>query len=727
MAARNLDFGSADPRLIHVGRTVTYPMLKPNGAQRITAMQPSSKPVTGRSKSLAKLFAGPAGFTADEATGAGGYAQGLTLPTATDAITPFRVSVPQVALDDLKLRLKLVRFPDRETVGDWSQGVPLARTAALVAYWRDRYDWRRFERRINAFPQFRTAIDGLGIHFIHVRSRHPNALPIILTHGWPGSVVEFLKVVGPLTDPTAHGGRAEDAFHVVIPSQPGFGFSDKPREAGWDVVRTAKAWGVLMQRLGYDRWVAQGGDWGSGVTHALGHVRPAGLVAAHVNWPLVFPEKLPEHPTPEEKAAMDAAARFLDDQFGYFKEQGTRPRRHRLPARGLAGRPGDLDLREVSGVDRQPRPGGGRAEPRRDARQHLALLVHRHRRVLGPDLLGEHAQRRRLRCGPHRAADGGDDLPQGDLPRAQGLGRGPLAEPLLLERGRSRRPLRRLRAAAALLGGDASRLPIDPQLIPFTNTNSRRMNMSNRLSGKIAVITGATSGIGLATAKVFVTEGAKVYITGRRRDVLDRAVAEIGGGAVGIQSDASDLGELDALYEQVKAQSGRIDVLFANAGGGGMLPLGQITEEQVDDTFDRNVKGVIFTVQKALPLMGKGGSIILTGSTAGTEGTAAFSVYSASKAAVRNLARSWALDLKDTGIRVNVVSPGATRTPGLVELAGDDAAQQQGLLDFLASRVPLGRVGEAEEIAKAVLFLASDDASFVNGAELFADGGQAQV
>jgi NAD(P)-dependent dehydrogenase (short-subunit alcohol dehydrogenase family) len=253
------------------------------------------------------------------------------------------------------------------------------------------------------------------------------------------------------------------------------------------------------------------------------------------------------------------------------------------------------------------------------------------------------------------------------------------------------------------------------------------MNMSDRLAGKIAVITGATSGIGLATAKVFAAEGAKVYITGRRRDVLDRAVAEIGGDVVGIQSDASNLAELDALYEQVKAQSGHIDVLFANAGGGGMLPLGQITEEQVDDTFDRNVKGVIFTVQKALPLMGKGGSIILTGSTAGTEGTAAFSVYSASKAAVRNLARSWALDLKDTGIRINVVSPGATRTPGLVELAGDDAAQQQGLLDFLASRVPLGRVGEAEEIAKAVLFLASDDASFVNGAELFADGGQAQV
>lgn len=251
--------------------------------------------------------------------------------------------------------------------------------------------------------------------------------------------------------------------------------------------------------------------------------------------------------------------------------------------------------------------------------------------------------------------------------------------------------------------------------------------MSNRLNGKVAVITGATSGIGLATAKLFAAEGAHVYITGRRQDALDRAVAEIGGNATGVQADSSRGADLDRLFAQVKAEHGRLDVLFANAGGGSMLPLGQITEEQVDDTFGRNVKAVIFTVQKALPLLSRGSSVILTGSTAGTEGTAAFSVYSASKAAVRNLARSWALDLKDTGIRVNVLSPGATRTPGLVELAGDDEAQRQGLLDYLASRIPLGRVGEAEEIAKAALFLASDDSSFVNGAELFADGGQAQV
>lgn len=251
--------------------------------------------------------------------------------------------------------------------------------------------------------------------------------------------------------------------------------------------------------------------------------------------------------------------------------------------------------------------------------------------------------------------------------------------------------------------------------------------MKDFLKDKIAVVTGGSTGIGFATAKLFVDEGAKVYITGRDQSALDRAVGEIGTGATGVRADSAKLADLDSLYSQIRSEVGRVDILFANAGGGSLLPLGQITEEQVDDTFGRNVKGVIFTVQKALPLMGRGGSIILTGSTAGSGGTAAFSVYSASKAAVRNLARGWATDLKGTGIRVNVLSPGPVRTPGLVGLAGDDAARQQELLDHFATAVPLGRVGEAEEIAQAALFLASDKASFVNGSELFADGGAAQV
>jgi pimeloyl-ACP methyl ester carboxylesterase len=250
---------------------------------------------------------------------------GMAIAPTTEAVEPFAVSVPQTALDDLKRRLAQTRWPEAQTVGDWSQGVPLGEARALVEYWRDRYDWRPFETKLNSFPQFRTEIDGLGFHFIHVKSRHEEALPIILSHGWPGSVIEFLDVIGPLTDPTAHGGRAEDAFHVVVPSLPGFGFSDKPTDVGWSVQRTAQAWVVLMRRLGYHRWVAQGGDWGSGVTHILGLMRPAGLLAAHVNLPFVFPQQIPSDPTPEEKRAISAQALYVSEQSGYFKLQSTKP------------------------------------------------------------------------------------------------------------------------------------------------------------------------------------------------------------------------------------------------------------------------------------------------------------------------------------------------------------------------------------------------------------------
>lgn len=249
--------------------------------------------------------------------------------------------------------------------------------------------------------------------------------------------------------------------------------------------------------------------------------------------------------------------------------------------------------------------------------------------------------------------------------------------------------------------------------------------MSKPLDGKIALVTGGSTGIGLGTAQELAAQGARVFITGRRQAELDAAVDAIGPMATGIQADASELADLDRVYAQIAKQAGQLDVLFANAGGGDMLPLGAITEEQFDRIFGTNVRGVLFTVQKALPLLKNGASIILTGSTTSIQGTANFSVYSASKAAVRNFARSWALDLKDRGIRVNVVSPGPIRTPGLGGLVDD--ANRQGLFDFLASQVPLGRLGEPQEIGKAVAFLASDAASFINATELFVDGGMAQV
>jgi NAD(P)-dependent dehydrogenase (short-subunit alcohol dehydrogenase family) len=251
--------------------------------------------------------------------------------------------------------------------------------------------------------------------------------------------------------------------------------------------------------------------------------------------------------------------------------------------------------------------------------------------------------------------------------------------------------------------------------------------MSGKLEGKIAVITGGATGIGLATAKRFVAEGARVFITGRRRAELDAAAAAIGKAATAIQADSANNADLDRLYAQVKESAGKIDILFANAGGGSRAALGRITEAHFDDIFDRNVKGVLFTVQKALPLLVDGASVILTGSTVGTIGTPALSVYSASKAAVRNFARSWTMDLKHRGIRVNVLSPGATLTPGLLGLAGPDPDRQKGLLAALTADIPLGRVADADEVASVALFLASSDASFVAGVELFVDGGTAQV
>jgi NAD(P)-dependent dehydrogenase (short-subunit alcohol dehydrogenase family) len=249
--------------------------------------------------------------------------------------------------------------------------------------------------------------------------------------------------------------------------------------------------------------------------------------------------------------------------------------------------------------------------------------------------------------------------------------------------------------------------------------------MPAKLDNKVTLITGGTTGIGLATAQTFASEGARVFITGRRLPELEAAVRLIGHDSVGIQSDVSSLPDLDRLYAEIADKAGRLDVLFANAGGGDLQPLATITEEHFDAIFARNVKGVLFTVQKALPLLVNGASIILTGSTTTAKGTAAFSVYSASKAAVRNFARSWLLDLRDRNIRVNTLSPGPVHTPGLAGLA--PLEEQAGLLAHLASQVPIGRLGEPREIANAALFLASEDSSFMNGAELFVDGGTAQV
>jgi pimeloyl-ACP methyl ester carboxylesterase len=250
-----------------------------------------------------------------------------TTTDVTTGIRPFHVEIPQADLDDLRRRIAATRWPSKELVADRSQGVQLETLQALARYWATDYDWRRAEARLNALPQFTTEIDGIDIHFIHVRSQHEDAMPLIVTHGWPGSVVELLDVIGPLTDPTAHGGAAEDAFHVVIPSLPGYGFSSAPTELGWENGPIAAAWAKLMDRLGYTRYVAQGGDVGAAVTDAMGRQGPAGLAGIHVNLlatALGVVDLLPKE-TDEEQVAFAALSLFQQDGFGYFLEQSTRP------------------------------------------------------------------------------------------------------------------------------------------------------------------------------------------------------------------------------------------------------------------------------------------------------------------------------------------------------------------------------------------------------------------
>jgi pimeloyl-ACP methyl ester carboxylesterase len=258
-------------------------------------------------------------------------------PAAQDdpSIRPFTVHVPQAALDDLRRRVNVTRWPDQETVSDRSQGAQLAKLQELARYWGTDYDWHKLEARLNALPQFMTTIDGVNIHFIHVKSRHPNALPVLITHGWPGSVVEQLKLAGPLTDPTAHGGRAEDAFDVVIPSMPGFGFSGRPTTLGWGPDRIAMAWAELMKRLGYSRYVAQGGDWGSPVSSAMARQKAQGLLGIHINLPAAVPPDVaavlanggpaPADLSSKERVAFDALDVFYKKRRAYAAMMGTRP------------------------------------------------------------------------------------------------------------------------------------------------------------------------------------------------------------------------------------------------------------------------------------------------------------------------------------------------------------------------------------------------------------------
>ena len=386
-----------------------------------------------------------------------------TAQTAID-IRPFHVDTPEEKLAELRRRIAATRLPSGELVADRSQGVQLATIQELARYWETDYDWRKAEVKLNALPQFTTEIDGVDIHFIHVKSSHENALPLIMTHGWPGSVMEMIDSVGPLTDPTAHGGSAEDAFHLVLPSLPGYGFSGEPVEVGWDLGRTARAWAELMRRLGYTRYVAQGGDVGAGVTDAMGRQAPEGLIGIHTN--LLVPALSGTMPTDtdEERAAAAQIATFGQSGNGYFVEMATRPQTIGYALLdspvALAAWMIDHDTDSYYKIARAFVDGQPSGNLTRDnvLDNITAVLADRHRRLRGPVVLGGLRAGRAGR-GPPAAAAAADpgrlhDVPRRDLADSAQLGREVVPQRHLLQRGRPGRPLRCVGGAGALLRGD---------------------------------------------------------------------------------------------------------------------------------------------------------------------------------------------------------------------------------------------------------------------------------
>ena len=324
----------------------------------------------------------------------------MSVTTEATAIHPFHVDIPDEALDDLRRRIEATRWPSRELVDDRSQGVQLATLQALARHWTTDYDWRACEARLNALPQFTTEIDGVDIHFIHVRSPHEDALPLVMTHGWPGSVVELLETVGPLTDPTAHGGEAEDAFHLVLPSLPGYGFSGEPAEVGWHVGRTGAAWAELMNRLGYTRYVAQGGDVGAAVTDAMSRQAPDGLLGVHINL-LVAALAIMRPTAGGDRAGTRGARRgrrIQGDRLRLLPRAGHAAADDRVRPAGFTRGDGGLDARPrhrqlLQDLPRlRRRPARGQSHPRPHSRQHHDVLADGHRRLGGTVLLGERAR-----------------------------------------------------------------------------------------------------------------------------------------------------------------------------------------------------------------------------------------------------------------------------------------------------------------------------------------------
>jgi epoxide hydrolase len=365
-----------------------------------------------------------------------------------DGIEPFVIGVDATALDDLRDRLRRSRWPEREPVGDWSQGVPLGYLQELCGYWAEGYDWRATEARLNQIPQFTTTIDGLDIHFLHIRSPHPGAVPLVMTHGWPGSFLEFEQVLGPLTDPPAHGGHPADAFDVVVPSLPGHGFSGKPPAPGWDIHRIARAWAELMTRLGYGRFLAIGSDWGTSVSTSLALQHPGQLLGIHLVPPLAPPDRAAGDLTDDERAALADLDQRSRTGSGYSAVQGTRPQTIGYSLTDSPAGPCAWIVEKLWAWGRSSRRPRAGAVRRPGAGQHHLVLADRHRGVLCPAVLGEHRPGHRvvqLRHQRHRHRPGRvQRLPQRGTAALPPLGPAPLHQHRALESARPRRPFHRL-------------------------------------------------------------------------------------------------------------------------------------------------------------------------------------------------------------------------------------------------------------------------------------------
>ena len=524
-----------------------------NGAELATYIVEKGKPLV--------VMAAPAAGAANE-----------------DAIRPFRVDVPAADLADLKRRLAATRWPDKETVADRSQGAPLALLQDLVRHWGTSYDWRKAEAKLNAYPQFTTRIDGVDIHFIHVRSRHPNALPVLISHGWPGSVFEQIKLIGPLTDPTSFGGRAEDAFDVVIPSLPGYGFSARPTEAGWGLERIGQSFDVLMKRLGYSRYVAQGGDWGSGIVQAMARQAPAGLLGIHTNLPSVIPADvaaalgggpLPEGLSEQERAVVDTLrASGRAGNRSYVQMMNARPQAVALWHDGLARRPRGLDARppglRALGVRQGSR---AIADAGRRAGQLHAVLADQQRGIGGTDLLGEPrtgspqcgrpAYKRNHRPGGHHGVSGRGLSRPGDVGQAR------VPKPDLLPPRRSRWPFCGLGAS----GGVRRRAPFR---ISHTAGHAVLLpSVTIMTTHQSALITGASSGLGAIYADRLARRGYDLILVARDESRLSALAGDISrntGRSVKVAAaDLTDAADLARIEGMLRTDSG-IEILVNNAG-----------------------------------------------------------------------------------------------------------------------------------------------------------------